>query len=54
MDKVAIEEIREGKRKEIKDKRTKRVAQLRIITNRTAIKIVDKRVKAQFRLFSDD
>jgi len=26
MDKVAIEEIREGKRKEIKDKRTKRVA----------------------------
>ncbi len=48
MDKVVVEEIREGKRKERKDKQAKIIAQLGTITNKVAIKIVEKCARAQF------
>ncbi len=50
MDKVAIEEIKEGKWKEIEDKRTKRVSKLGTIANRATIKILGNHVKAQFTI----
>jgi hypothetical protein len=50
MGKVAIEEIKEGKWKEMEDKWTKRVPKLGTITNRATIKILGNHVKAQFTI----
>jgi hypothetical protein len=48
MDIAIAKEIKKGKRKERKDKRTKGVVDLRTTTNKTTIKIAKKHVKAKF------
>jgi type VI protein secretion system component VasA len=49
MDKVVVEEIKEGKR-ERKYKQAKRVVELGIVLDKITIKIVEKHVRAQFTI----
>ncbi len=47
MDKVVVEEIKEGKINKKEDKQAKRVVELGIVVDKIVIRIVEKRAKAQ-------
>jgi hypothetical protein len=46
MDKVVVEEIKEGKINKKEDKQAKRVIELGIVVDKIVIRIVEKRAKA--------